>query len=168
MAKNIVKYEGSFDYTNRTTLNNNLADVSVSTAALTANASTDLANVTGLVTDTLPVGTYRFYIHLATSAGASGGLKVGLKFGTASMLTSIQSTSRNFTASAVVVTQSTTATDAASLVATTSAVINSVIEGTLVVGTAGTLQVQAAQNASNGTDTIVLVGSYMTVTRIGN
>ena len=110
--------------------------------------------------------TYRFMIHLAGVATANSGLKVGLKQGTASMLTSIESIARGFTASAVAVQHSTTATDAASLFASTSAVINCIIEGTVVVATAGTLQVQAAQNASHADTTSVYLGSYMTFTKV--
>lgn len=166
MAKNTIKFEGALTADTRKILNDNASDVSVCTTQLDAASNTTLANVVGMVTDTLDIGTYRFRIHLATTAGASGGLKVGLKFGTASMLTSIESLSSSFTASAVATTHSTTATDAASLVASTSAVIRSVIEGTLVVAIPGTLQLQAAQNASNATTTSVYVGSYMMFTKV--
>lgn len=168
MAKNIVRFEGALAADTRAIINNNLSDVALSTAQVDVTSSTTLVNATGMVTDELAPGTYRFRIHLSTTANAAGGLKVGLKFGTPSMLTSIESSSRAFTASAVAVSRVTTATDAASLIASTSAVINAVIEGTLVVAVAGTLQVQFAQNASNAAATSVYAGSYLEFNRVGN
>lgn len=166
MAKNMVKYEGAFTSDTRNTINQNLPDVSLSTAVLTANASTTLADVAGLVTDTLVPGTYRFYVHLIGTAGASGGLKVAMKQNNGLTLTSINSSAQGFTASAVAVQTVTSTTDAASLLASTSAIIKTVIEGVVVVATSGTIQLQAAQNASNGTDTVIAIGSMMTFTRI--
>lgn len=168
MAKNNLENEGALDQSARVRINNNFRDVAVSTATLTANANTTLANVPGLVTDVLEPGTYTFRIELGTSAGASGGLKVALKQSVASMLTSIDYNAQAFAAAAVVATRGTTATDAASIIATTSAVVGARIVGTVVVARAGTLQVQAAQNASNGTDTTVIVGSFMEFVRVGN
>ena len=170
MAKNKVKYVGAFTDETMKTLNNNLSDVALATTqfdAVTGTTGATLTNVVGMVTDTLEAGTYRFKIHLAGVATANSGMKVGLKFGTASMLTSIESTAKGYTASAVAVQHSTTATDAASLFASTTAVINVELEGTLVVATAGTLQLQAAQNAAHADTTSVYVGSYMTFTKVG-
>ena len=170
MTVNKILYEGALTADTREIINENFADVSLCTTAFDVDSGTTgttLANVTGMVTDTLVPGTYRFYIHLAGVATANSGLKAGLKFGTASMLTSIASTARAFTASGVVVQNVTTATDAASLIASTTAIINCIIEGTLVVATAGTLQLQAAQNASHADNTTINVGSYMTFTKVG-
>lgn len=167
MSKNEVKYEGAFTSDTRKTINDNLRDVAVSTANLTANANTTLANVTGLVTGTLKPGTYTYRVNLSTSAGASGGLKVAFKQSVASMLTSLEGSSLAKAAAAVVVTRTSSATDAASLIASTSAVISAELTGTFVVAAEGTIQVQAAQNASNGTDTIVYAGSFLEVTKVG-
>lgn len=167
MAKNKLIHEGALDHTARSKINENLGDVSRCTTQLDAASSTTLANVTGMVTDSLEAGTYRFVIHLATTATSNGGIKAGLKFGTASMLTSIESTARAFTASSVVVQHSTTATDAASLIASTTAIINLEIEGVLVVAIPGTLQLQMAQNVSHADTSSVYVNSYMVFTKIG-
>lgn len=164
MAKNIVKFEGVLDSGARKIINDNFDDTSRCTTqfdAVTSTTGTTLTNVVGMVSESLAAGTYKFRIHIAGVATANSGMKVGLKFGTASMLTSIESSARGFTASAVAVQHSTTATDAASLFASTSAVINLIISGTLVVATAGTLQLQAAQNAAHADTTSVYVGSYM-------
>jgi hypothetical protein len=166
MTKNVVKFEGAFTNDTVNTINQNFTDVNLSTATLTANANTTLANVVGLVTDTMVPGTYRFYVHLIGTAGASGGLKVAFKQNEGLTLTSINSSAQGFTAAAVAVQTVTSTTDVASLLASTSAIIKTVIEGTMVVATAGKIQLQAAQNASNGTDTVIAIGSHMLFTRV--
>lgn len=166
MSKNIVRTEGALDASVRKVLNDNFIDPNTCTTAFSQSSSTTLANVVGMVTDTLEVGTYRFYVNLATTAGASGGIKTAFKFGTASMLTSIVCSTTVKTASAVATSTVTTATDAASLAASTTAAVNVVMEGTLVVAAAGTLQLQAAQNVSDATATTIAVGSYMEFRKI--
>lgn len=133
-------------------------------ATITANTNTVLANVTGLVQTVVP-GTYAFRAELAGTAGASGGWKVAFKY-TGTVLSSIQATGMAYTASAVAVANTTTATDQASLIAVTAANISGVIYGTMVVTTGGTVQLQFAQNVSNGTDCTIVLGSSMTFTRI--
>lgn len=133
-------------------------------ATVTANASTTLANLTGLVQTVVP-GTYMFRANLAGTAGASGGWKVAFKY-TGTVLSSIQATSWGYTASTVAVAKTTTATDQASLIAATTAYTAGTIEGTMVVTTGGTVQLQFAQNASDGTDCTIVLGSSMTFTRI--
>lgn len=171
MAKNRILGEGAFDFTARRTCDQNFSDVSLCTTqfdAVTGTTGATLTNVVGMTTDAFSMvpGTFRFQIHLAGTATANCGLKVGLKQNNGLTLTSIESTARGFTASGVVVQHSTTATDAATLFGSTTAVINCAIEGTMVVATAGTLQLQAAQNAAHADTTSVYVGSYMTITRV--
>lgn len=167
MAKNRVKYEGAFTQDTRKTINDNFPDVSRCSTAFSQADSTTLANVTGLVTDVLQPGIYAVDINLITTAGASGGVKAALKWGTASMITNTALSVVATTASAIAVTTFTTSTDAASIVAATTAYVNVRITGTITVALAGTLQLQAAQNASNGTATTVAVGSTMSFTAIG-
>lgn len=170
MSKNLVKYEGCFSADNRRVVNQNVADFSLCTTqfdAVTGTTGATLTNVVGMVSGTLVAGrTYKYKIHLAGVATSNSGLKVGLKFGTASMLTSIESTARGYTASGVAVQHSTTATDAATLFGSTTAVINCVMEGALVVAVNGTLQLQAAQNAAHADTTSVYVGSWMEFTEV--
>ena len=176
MTKNSVLSEGAFTNDMRKTLNNNLPDISQPSAEFdvdSGSTGTTLTNVAGMITEELTPGTYRFYVHLDMLSTANCGLKAGFKFGgdsSASMLSSIAAVSRRFTASGVSVARVTTATDAASLVASTTAIINCIIEGTLVVagGKSGTLQLQAAQNASHADNTTIYTTSFMTFTRIGN
>lgn len=170
MSKNKVNAEGVLAADTRKIINDNFSDVARCSSQFLADSGgtgTTLTNVTGMVTDSLLPGTYLVKGNLITTATANSGLKAGLKFGTASMLTSIQLSVRAFTASAVAVSTFTTATDAATFVAATAAYVNVEFEGTVVVAAAGTLQLQAAQNASHADDTTVEVGSYMTFTPIG-
>lgn len=168
MAKNVVSKEGAFTADTKKIINDNFVDFSQCTTEFDVDSGTTgttLANVTGMVTDVLEPGTYEVEIVLNCLSTANSGLKVALKFGTASMLTSIDVVSRAFTASGVGVARATTATDAASIQASTAAIISNVIQGRLVVATAGTLQLQAAQNASHADNTTIYVGSFMKFTK---
>ncbi len=133
-------------------------------ATITVANSTTLTNLTGLVQTVVP-GTYAFRAYLVGSTGASGGWKAAFKY-TGTVLSGIQATSYAYTASAVAVASTTTATDQASLIAATTAYTSATIEGTMVVTTGGTIQLQFAQNASDGTNSVILLGSSMTFTRI--
>ena len=167
MALNRVLLEGVLTADTRKIINDNFADVSRVTTAFSQATSTALADVVGLVTGTLQPGTYFVDINLITTAGASGGLKAALKWGTASMITATSLSVRAFSAAAVAATTFTTSTDAASIVAATSAYVNVQIKGTITVALAGTLQLQAAQNASDATATTVALGSTMRFVPIG-
>lgn len=174
MAKNKVLYEGALTADTRKIINDNLADVSFCTTALDVNSGTTgttLANVTGMITDVLTPGTYHVYIHLDCLSTANSGLKVAFKFGganSASMLSSLALVSKAFTATGVGVARAVTATDAASIQASTAAIINNVIEGVIVVaaGKEGTLQLQAAQNASHADNTTIYTSSFMKITKV--
>jgi len=167
MAINKVIGVGVLTDDTKKIINDNFTDFSRASAQTSVSNSTALVNATGLVTGTLQPGTYRVRMDLIMTSGASGGTKIALKFGTASMLTSVQLKTKAFTTAAVATTTFTTATDAASIVAATAA--NTAIEvvGTIVVALAGTLQLQVAQNVSDGTATTIEVGSTMEFTAIG-
>lgn len=170
MSKNHALHDGVFTEDTKQRLNRAVGDYSRCTTQFLAdsnNTGTTLTNVEGMVTDTLLPGTYEFEIHLITTATANSGLKIGLKFGTASMLSRIDARTKAFTASAIATTTFTTATDAASIIAATTAYTGAEVKGTLVVSASGTLQLQAAQNASHADDTTVEVGSYMVFRKIG-
>lgn len=141
-----------------------IARASAQFDAVTGTTGSTLTNVTGLV---LPVvaGSYEIDIDLGTVATSNCGLKVGLKFGTASMLTSIEYQAMLGAAASIVVSRGTTATDAASIIASTTAILNARIRGSMIVASAGTLQLQAAQNAAHADTTSVFVGSTMKFTR---
>lgn len=172
MAKNRVKYEGAFAQDDLRTVNDNFSDNSLCTTefvAVTGTTGTTLTNVVGMVTDTLNPGTYKFRIIASTTATANTGITLALKWGTASMITSAQYTARAFTASGVVVTKGTTATDATPLLdSAAGVVIEADITGILVVALPGTLQLQAAQHTAHADETKVLVNSMMEFTPIGS
>jgi hypothetical protein len=135
------------------------------TATVSWNSSTTLSNVTGMVVTVVP-GTYRFYVNAPGIATANTGIKMAFKLTTA-VLTSIEYTARAFTASGVVVTHGTTTTDQTLWMdSAAGVVISTVIEGTVVVGTGGTIQFQGAQHTSHADTASVYVGSSMTFTRI--
>lgn len=167
MAINKVINVGVLTDDTRRIINDNFRDVSQCTTAFSQANSTALANVVGMVSGTLQPGNYEVDINLITTAGASGGVKAALKWGTASMITATALSVTALSAAAVAQTTFTTSTDAASIVAGTAAYVNVKIKGRITIGTAGTLQLQAAQNVSDGTATTVGLGSTMTFTAIG-
>lgn len=141
------------------------SDIKRCSASVTANATTTYANVTGLSTTVVP-GTYRFRVVLpSTVASGTGGIKYCFAY-TTTVLSSIESTGMGFTAAAVAVQHTTTTTTQTDLFTQAAVVIMTILEGTCVVGTGGTIDVQMAQNTSNGSNTITLIGSSMDFTRI--
>jgi hypothetical protein len=167
MAIKRIKDDGAFTNSSRKIANDNFRDISQCTTAFSLATSTTLTNVVGMVTDVLQPGDYEVDINLIMTSGASGGVKAGLKWGTASMITATALTVEAKTASAVAVTTFTTSTDAASIVAATTGYINVKVQGRITVSVAGTLQLQVAQNASDATATTVGLGSTMSFTPIG-
>lgn len=168
MTQQTILEEGAFQRSQRTKINDNFTDLysratpARQSADVTATTNTTLANLTGLVA-TLAVGTYKFRVALQCLSTANGGTKVAFVYSTP---TSIQCEAKAFTASAVAVTRFTTTTSAASIVAATVANICIELEGTIVVATAGTIQVQGAQNASHSDTTTFYTGSTLEVYQI--
>jgi hypothetical protein len=167
MPINKVLDEGAFTNASRKTVNDNFRDISQCTTAFSLATSTTLTNVVGMATSTLQPGDYEVEINLIMTSGASGGVKMGLKWGTASMITATAFTVTGRTASVQAVTTFTTSTDAASVIAATTAYINVQVVGRITVAVAGTIQLQVAQNASDATATTVGLGSTMSFTPIG-
>jgi hypothetical protein len=132
--------------------------------AVTGTTGTTLTNTVGGVLTVVP-GTYKFKIHVAGTSTANCGVKLSLKQ-TTTVLSSMESTARGYTAAAVAVQHTTTATDQPAIFGQTAAVINVEAEGTFVCTTGGTLQLQAAQNAAHADTTSVYVGSFFSVSRI--
>jgi len=168
MTQQTITEEGSFSQAVREPINENFTDLYSrvqpirQTADVTATTNTTLANLTGLVA-TLAVGTYKFKVALQCLSTGNGGTKVAFVY---DVPTSIQCEAKAFTASAVAVTRFTTTTSAASIVAATTANICIELEGTIVVATAGTIQVQGAQNASHSDTTTYYAGSTLEVYQI--
>lgn len=169
MAKNklLGGMEGAFSHDLKDIVNHNFSDVSLCTTELDVVSSTTLVNVTGLVTDTLDPGTYKFRLLIPTVCTANNGSKFAFKQGTASMLSSAQYTSRAHTASAIATTQGTSTTDQALLCDNASAVVIFVeITGVVVVAIAGTLQLQASEHTSHADTFSVFVNAQMQFERI--
>lgn len=141
------------------------ADISRCTAPVTKNASAAYANVTGLSQVVVP-GTYAFVCKLpSTVASGTGGIKYAFNY-TTTALTSIEATGRGFTSAAVAVQHTTTTTTQTDLFTQAAVVIYTELTGTMVVATGGTIDLQMAQNTSNASDTIALLGASMEFVRI--
>lgn len=140
------------------------ADTHRTSAAVTANGTATYANVTGL-SQTVVAGTYAFEIFLpSTVASGTGGIKYAFNYTTAA-LSALEATGFGYTASAVAVQHTTTTTTQADLFSQAAVVIATVIKGTMVVTTGGTVDLQMAQNTSNGSNTVALIGGYMRFVR---
>lgn len=133
--------------------------------SVTANATTTYANVTGLSFQVVP-GTYAFDCYLpSTVASGTGGIKYAFNY-TTTVLSSIQATGVGSTASAVAVQQTQTTTTQTDIFTQAAVVLNTRISGSMVVTTGGTVDIQVAQNTSNASNTIALVGGWASFTRI--
>ncbi len=126
-------------------------------------SDTTLANVTGLTVTVKAGRTYSFTAILYTTSNVAGGVKAAIA-GTATATAIIYEAE---TASAgitgAVGTSRATALGTAVGDVTAVTVAKIMITGTITVNAAGTLTVQFAQNASNGTASSVLVGSSFIV-----
>ena len=139
----------------------------VSTAALTATSNTTLATVPGLSQSLVAGATYNCAAHLTvTASGASGGLKAGF-YAAGSGLTATSASFNGFAWNGTTPVANTTVTGLASnFVANTAVVTDLYVQGSLTVNTAGTINLQAAQNASNATSTVVGPGSTLQCVRV--
>lgn len=149
-----------------TTISGNITTNTVrASAALTKNASAAYADIPGLTFTVVP-GTYKFTLMLpSTVASGTGGIKYCFAFA-AAVFSAMEATAQGFTASAVTVQHTTTATTAADLFSQAAVVIFVQIEGSFVCTTGGVMTVQMAQNTSNGSDTVALLGGTAQFTRI--
>ena len=128
------------------------------------SSGSTLTNVTGLTAFNLVAGaTYKFKVTCsAIVQTTNGGSKAAFKLTTAT-LTTVNARVRQSTDTdntGAVSTTFTTTTDQATWFDQKAVVYTSFsIEGTLVVGTAGTIAVQLAQNAAHADNTTVLAGA---------
>lgn len=141
------------------------ADITRCSSALTKNANTTYANITGLSQTVVP-GTYMFVCRLpSTVANGTGGIKYAFNY-TTTALTSIEATSRGMTATAIATQHTTTTTTQTDLFTQAAVVLYTEIVGSMVVSTGGTIDLQMAQNTSDGSNTVALVGGTMQFVRI--
>lgn len=131
----------------------------VVTTQFDKTSDNSLANITGLTFNVEAGRTYDFEAVLGTTSNASGGIKAAIS-GTATA-TSIFYDSIIWQTGATVAPGVSRATALNTTVANVTSVTAGtiIIKGTIKVNAAGTLTVQFAQNASNGTASSVLVNS---------
>lgn len=142
-----------------------VADLKRTTASVTKNANTTYANVTGLSFTVVP-GTYAFYAYLpSTVASGTGGIKYAFNY-TTTVVSVLQATGAGATAAAQAVQQTTTTTTQTDIFTQAAVVLLTEIIGTMVVTTGGTVDIQMAQNTSNASDTVALIGGYAEFVRI--
>jgi len=129
----------------------------------THTSSTALSTVIGL-SIALSVGTYHISGRLIGSAAAAGGLNAQLIASGGLVLTSANIVGENW--NGVTPNARTTITALASDFSNTAAAYTDCyLDGSLIVSTAGTINVQATQHTSNGTPTTVTVGSWLEAIR---
>jgi len=134
--------------------------------AVTSTTGATLTNIVGLTGfNLIAAGVYLFEVRISGVSTANSGLKLGFGLTTAT-LTNLDATATGFTASAVACQHTTTATTGMTLFGQTAAVIGVRIFGRITVNAAGTLAVQAAQNAAHADTTSVYIGSSATFTRV--
>lgn len=142
-----------------------VSDVYRTTAPVTANATVTPQTVTGL-SGAVAVGTYRFRAYLpSTVASGTGGIAYNFLLTTA-VLSAMECSGQGYTSAAVAVQHTTTATTGTVVFTQAAVVIETILEGTFVVSTAGTFAIQMAQNTSNASNTVALLGGYLELTRI--
>jgi len=122
-------------------------------------SDTTLANVTGLTENVEASRVYGFRAVIRTTAAATGGIKLSVS-GTATM-TNINYEGILFNGATVTAQTRATALDTAVCAVTNTTAGTCVIEGAFTVNAAGTLTIQFAQNASDGTASSVLVNSTL-------
>lgn len=134
--------------------------------ATSGTTGTTLTNLTGLTGFSVAAGAkYLVEYRLNTVATTNSGLKLALKLTTAT-LASIELIDVATSAAAVVATHFTTTTDQSVIYGATTAQLSRVGSGMLVTTLAGTIALQAAQNASHADTTSVYAGSWMRLTRV--
>ena len=169
MPKNEVRFEGALDQGARLRINQNLRDVCVQTSTVTVNASTTNVALPGMTTGVLEPGLYTFTVDLGCGTAAAAGIKVAFRHSVASgMLSNAEFSTQRFTASALTATRNTNMTSGNAIIATTTAVVYARVVGSFRMLVPGTLTLEAAQNASDATDTTFIVGSQMQFERAGD
>lgn len=115
-------------------------------------SNTTLANISGFSLPVVGGKTYIYTISLTCTGNASGGAKFGVTGPTASFVTGqVQADGT-----------STSSTSLATIAAgATAAAVELLAIGTYKPSVDGTFQIQAAQNASHASDTVVLAGSFV-------
>lgn len=141
-------------------------EFTVSTADVSFTSNTTLATITGLSIALTASKTYSCGGHLTvTASGASGGIKVQLVASGGLTATSASFTAENDNGTTTNARSTVTALGS-SVGNATAAVTDVYLDGAIVVNAAGTINVQAAQNASDGTTLTVGKNSTFRCVRV--
>jgi hypothetical protein len=142
------------------------ANYKVNSSTLSKTSDTAFATVPGLTVALAAGKTYSCKGYLTvTGAGASGGIKVTLANADTLTATSISMTASNFNGATT--NARSTATALGSAIGAATAVSTDVnIDAAIVVNAAGTIALQAAQNGSDGTATVVGINSSFQCVRV--
>ena len=140
---------------------------SFSSAAANAISSTTLTSIAGLA-HSLTSGTYKFNAVLPLNSGASGGVQFAFAY-TNLTVTSVNALAKAFGTNTILATTFSSTTTQAPIIGETAALVGVEIDGTLAVSNTaiGSLALQFAQNASNGTTSTVYQGAAMQFVKIG-
>jgi len=134
-----------------------------SSGTATKTSNTTVMDVDNLTFDVAASSTYVFYANLHCTAGASGGIKAAIN-GTATATAIVYDVTCN-SGTSMATTRSTALGTTGGITAANPFVR---IDGTITVNAAGTLKVEFAQNASNGTASTVVVGSIFHIEQVLN
>lgn len=126
----------------------------------TYTSTTALADVSGLSVTVVAGKTYSFRAYVPTTSNVGGGIKVAIG-GTATATSIVYDATIMDGGTLNQPARATALATAMGVTAVTAALIR--IDGTITVNAGGTLTVQAAQNASNGSATTVLAGASLIV-----
>lgn len=135
----------------------------IATGTFSQASNTTLSSVTGMVAQVTAGATYAFDAYLAVTNSATGGIT--LKFGGTATATSFLADTFSYSGTTLGA-ETNVASIASNLLDTATAATVVRIRGTIVVNAGGTLQLQAAQHASNSTATTVTNGSNLVLTRL--
>lgn len=135
------------------------------TTQLDKTSNTTLATATGLTVTLVAGKTYAVEGWLSTTAGASGGLKIALVAAASLSATSCRFQALAFNGTTLVANTTVTALGS-NIVANTAVITDVYIKGSIVVNAGGTINVQMAQNVSNGTPSSIFAGSDFSAVRI--
>lgn len=160
-----VNQAGSFSELQKVALRKTLRRVAgknVVNADFTSTSSTTFVDVPGMSWNLIKGGKYRINGSLITSANAAGGVKVAL---TATGVTSLPVIVTEGVQAAALTAQRVTAFG--SIFAATADVMRVEIDGYIEPNARGKLQLQFAQNASNGAASTLYKGSWVQVLKVG-
>lgn len=155
-------FSGTFTGTLVDPINNDTKIVAANSAF---SSNITLANLSGVAIPLTAGGAYAFIGEFPMSSGASGGVQFALNSTNSLALTNLNMTAKLYPANGSPLILNTTTSALGTALGSTAAFTMAELTGAFTVNTAGTLTVQAAQNASNGTSTTIFQNGFMQVTR---